>query len=188
MHLLTDYLSTFTCPLQYILGLAFYSLVISWQNAGERLRCFQRECWFEIASSCFGEFPGCFEACTPLSVLTLTQRATAAAIYTSCGRIGFPHVTVFFSVRAMLSLESGHCGAFSVSEIIREVKWKPLWIIHAVVISTLVRASFQLPYSKHIWAKASLTILSLYWFSGWNLCCFSVGPPTVALTASPTGG
>lgn len=50
-----------------------FSLVISCQNAGERLRCFQREHWFKIASSCFVEIPGCFEVCTPLSVLTLTQ-------------------------------------------------------------------------------------------------------------------
>lgn len=50
-----------------------FSLVISCQNAGERLHGFQRERWFKIASSCFGEIPGCFEVCTPLSVLTLTQ-------------------------------------------------------------------------------------------------------------------
>lgn len=85
-----------TCTLLYILNLTFSPLLISCQNTGERLHCFQGECWFEIASSCFGEFPGCFEVCTPLSVLTLTQRAMAAAIYTSCGRIGFPHVTDYF--------------------------------------------------------------------------------------------
>jgi len=74
----------------------FSSPVISGQNTGGRLHFCQRECWFEIASSCFGEFPFCFEVCTPLSVLTLTQRATTVAIYTSCGRIGFPHVTDLF--------------------------------------------------------------------------------------------
>lgn len=45
---------------------------------------------FKIASSCFGEIPARFEVGTPLSVLTLTQSAVAAAIYTSCGRIGPP--------------------------------------------------------------------------------------------------
>lgn len=87
---------------------------------------FRGECWFEIASSCFGEFPGCFEVCTPLSVLTLTQRAMAAAIYTSCGRIGFPHVTDFFSFfSARLSLEFSHATdmGVGVGEIIeRRIK------------------------------------------------------------------
>lgn len=45
---------------------------------------------FKIAGSCFGEIPARFEVCTPLGVLTLTQSAVAAAIYTSCGRIGPP--------------------------------------------------------------------------------------------------
>lgn len=45
---------------------------------------------FKIAGSCFGEIPARFEVRTPLGVLTLTQSAVAAAIYTSCGRIGPP--------------------------------------------------------------------------------------------------
>lgn len=45
---------------------------------------------FKIAGSCFGEIPTRFEVRTPLGVLTLTQSAVAAAIYTSCGRIGPP--------------------------------------------------------------------------------------------------
>lgn len=43
-------------------------------------------------------------------------------------------------------------------------------------------------HSQRVQTNASLTILTVYWFSLWNLCCFSAGPPTVALTASPTGG
>lgn len=34
----------------------------------------------------FGEFPSCFEVCTPLSALTLTQRGMDGAIFISCGR------------------------------------------------------------------------------------------------------
>lgn len=37
-------------------------------------------------------------------------------------------------------------------------------------------------------SQLSLAILTLYWFSLWNLCCFSARPPAVTLTASPTGG
>ena len=71
-------------------------------------------------------------------------------------------------------------------------------LLFYVVIFTVVKdcrcalADFDIAkyqgHSQRVQTNASLTILTVYWFSLWNLCCFSVGPPTVALTASPTGG
>lgn len=40
----------------------------------------------------FGEFPSCFEVCTPLSALTLTQRGMNGAIFIYCGRGAFPGI------------------------------------------------------------------------------------------------
>lgn len=180
-------------------NLTFSPLVISCQNTGERLHCFQRECWFEIASSCFGEFPGCFEVCTPLSVLTLTQRAMAAAIYTSCGRIGFPHVTDFFPLFFLRGFPLNRVVSWVSVVIERHTKRCSFSgsyvLLFYVVIFTVVedcrcvladfyKAKYR-GHSQRVQTNASLTILTVYWFSLWNLCCFSVGPPTVALTAFP---
>lgn len=192
----------------YILNLTFYPLLISCQNTGERLHSFQRECWFEIASSCFGEFPGCFEVCTPLSVLTLTQRAMAAAIYTSCGRIGFPHVTDFFFFFYSFFFWGYPRNSAMPQKWAEELLWQSKKDAqNRLVFADHTRCCFMLLFfaavedcscdfhiakyqghSQRVQTNASLTILTVYWFSLWNLCCFSAGPPTVALTASPTGG